>query len=339
MPILRYACAVLALLAAAPPDTARARDAANIRIVSGRAGTPWHAFAASLAKQLETALRASAVSVVGRGDAVWNPILVNARRAEFGLSNVASASWAYHGDRTAYDGHKYADIRAVMGGMRPVWITAMLRRDYIRRTGFLTLDQALTAGRDGPRIVMEPVPGVVPIVVDKILAAMGSSRRSLRERGGDVVQVGARQIPSMIREGRADVYFEATVSDHPAVRETSTNGDVRFVDLPDGALAALERAGLAARPLPRWFEGQDGPVNAADLGTMVIAHRDVADEVVHAMARTLIDRREILARSHAAFRGYDPRDRWSVERARVPLHPGAARFYRERGWMERRGPR
>ena len=339
MPILRYACAGLAVLAAMPCGAAQANENQEIRIVSGRVGTPWHAFAVSLARLLQKELPGSPVSVIRRGSAIWNPIFVNSRRADFGLSNVASANWAYHGDKTAYNGQKYNGIRAVMGGMRPVWLTAMLREDYIRRTGFVTLDEALTAAHGGPRIVMEPAASTVPVIVDKILAAMGSSRLLLRERGGDVVQVGARQIPSMMRDNRADLYFEATVSDHPVVLETARTGDVRFVDLPEASLTALEKSGLAARKLPRWFEGQDGPVNAVDLGTMVIVNRDVADKIVHAMVRTLVDRREILAGSHQAFRDYDPRGKWSVKRARVPLHPGAARFYRERGWMKRRGRR
>ena len=91
---------------------------------------------------------------------------------------------------------------------------------------------------------------------------------------------------------------------------------------------------MRARPLPRWFKGQDGPVNAADLGTMVIVHRDVPDEVVYAVLRTLVDQREALAASDSAFHDYDPRSEWSVKRAGVPLHPGAAKFFRDRGWLK-----
>ncbi len=336
MPILRYARACLALLCAMPWGMAVAGEAEEIRIVSGRAGAPWHGFAVKLAGLLQTELPGSHVSVIDRGNGFWNPIFVNSRRAEFGLSNVASASWAYRGDKIAYNGKKYENIRAVIGGLRSVWLTAMLREDYIRRTGFFTLDQALTAERGGPRIVMEPAASTVPIIADMILAAMGSNRRVLRERGGDVLQVGARQIPSMMRDGRADLYFEAAVPDHPAVIETALTGAVRLVDLPERALTALETAGLTAKPLPRWFEGQDGPVNAVDLGTMIIVHRDVADRTVYAALRVLIDRREALAESQGAFGAYDPRGDWSVKRAGIPLHPGAARLYRERGWIERR---
>jgi len=306
----------------------------GIRIVAARKGSAWHAFAASLARQLKAELPDANVSVISRGNGYWNPIFVNSLRAEFGLSNVASASWAYRGNKIAYKKKKYNNLRAVLGGIRPVWLTAMLHEDYIRRTGFFALDQALTAAQGGPRIVMKPAASTVPIIVDMILAAMGSSRQVLRERGGDVIQVGAKQIPAMIRDGRADLYFEATVADHPSVLETALTGNVRFVDLPEKALTQLQKSGHTPKPLPRWFKGQDGPVNAVDMGTMVIVHRDVANEVVYAMVRALVDRRQALAESHSAFRDYDPSGKWSVKRSGVPLHPGAAKFFRERGWSK-----
>lgn len=335
-PIRSIGLVCLAALSAVLFVVPRVQAAEDIRIVAGRSGTPWLAFASGLAGELKKALPDTKIGVIRRGNGYWNPITVNSRRAEFGLSNVASASWAYRGNKIAYNEKKYKHIRAVMGGITPVWMAAMLRESYIRRTGFFSLDQALTAERTAPRIVMEPAGSIVPVIADMILAAMGSSRQILRERGGDVIQVGAQQIPSMIRDDRADLYFEATVADHPVVLETALTGNVRFVDLPERVITALAKVGLVPKPLPRWFKGQDGPVNAVEMGTMVIVHQDVSDEVVYAMARTLVERREILAETHSAFRDFDPRGKWSVKGSGIPLHPGAAKFYRERGWMQPR---
>ena len=258
-PIRSIGLACLAALFAILLGAPRAHSAEDIRIVAGRNGTPWHAFASGLAGALRKALPETKVRLIRRGNGYWNPIFVNSRRAEFGLSNVASASWAYRGNKIAYNEKKYQQLRAVMGGLRPVWITAMLRESYIRRTGFFSLDQALTAERGAPRIVMEPAGSMVPIIADMILAAMGSSRQVLRERGGDVLQVGAQQIPSMIRDDRVDLYFEAAVADHPVVLETALTGNVRFVDLPERALTVLEKSGLKPRPLAALVQGPGRP--------------------------------------------------------------------------------
>ncbi len=322
-----------ALAAAVGPVSAKVA----LEIAADRPGGPWRAFALVLAKQLEAALPGARVSVARDGNGYWNPIVVNARRADFALAHAACARWAYRGDETAYGGRRYANLRAVLGGVRPVWLTAMLHRAYIRRTGHRSVEQALTAERGGPRIVTAPAGGTVPIAVDMILAAMGTSRDLLRARGGDILQVAPHQIPAMMRQRRADLYFEAADGGggDRALRETALGGSARLVDLPEAALAALKTAGLAPGSLPHWFEGQGAAVSSADLGMMVIVHRSVPSRLVYALTRMLVDRRQALAESHPAFRGYDPRGRWSARRAGIPLHPGAARFLRERGWIAR----
>ena len=314
--------------------------AADVRIAAGHPGTPWHAFAAVLAQQFEASAPGASAALVRGGNGYWNPIVVNARRAEFGLSNTASAAWAFTGDETAYGKTKYRDIRAVMAGLRPVWIAAMLRKGYVRGTGLSTLRRVLRAKRGAPRIVMRPAGSVVPVVVDKILAAMGSSRQILRERGGDVLQVGAAQIPSMIRGGRADLYFEAAGPDRAVALGAVLPGHVRFVGLPPGAVDALGGAGPAPLALPLRSEGRRQPVRTVDLGTMLIVHRDVGNEAVYRMLEILIGGRDALAQSHPAWRDYAPSPFKALKTRGVPMHPAARRFYRERGWPEqaKRGP-
>ena len=339
MPILPMTCAVAAaaLLAAVSPAPAMA--AGEVRIASGRPGTLWHAFGVALAQRLQAAVPGATAVTIPRGNGYWNPVVVNARRAEFGLSNAVSAAWAYTGDDTAYQKKKYTDIRAVMAGLRPVWLAAMLREDYIRRTGFPTLEQALQSSIAAPRIVMEPFSSLVPIVADKILVSMGSSRRSLRRSGGDVLQVSAAQIPSMIRGARADLYFEAFGPERAAALGRTLAAHARFVDLPERALDALETSGLPYFPAqPPWPEG--GRVETVDLGTVLIVHRDVGNNVVRGMLKVLIDHREVLAGSHPAWRDYAPSPFEALKTRGVPMHPAAAAFFRERGWtaLAKRGP-
>ena len=329
--------AAAALVAAILPAPATA--AGEIRIASGRPGTSWHAFGMALAQRYQVVAPGATAMTIPRGNGYWNPVVVNARRAEFGLSNAVSATWAYTGDDTAYQKKKYTHIRAVMAGLRPVWLAAMLREDYIRRTGFLTLEQALLSSSAAPRIVMEPFSSLVPIVADKILVSMGSSRRSLRRSGGDVLQVSAAQIPSMIRGGRADLYFEAFGPGRAAALGKTLAAHARFVDLPEHALDALETSGLPYFPaLPPWPEGSR--VETVDLGTVLIVHRDVGNHVVRGMLKVLIDDREVLAGSHPAWREYSPSPFEALKTRGVPMHPAAAAFFRERGWtaLAKRGP-
>jgi TRAP-type uncharacterized transport system substrate-binding protein len=61
---------------------------------------------------------------------------------------------------------------------------------------------------------------------------------------------------------------------------------------------------------------------------MLLACRaDLADELVYWVTRTLFESLPDLANSLPSLRQVDPEH---VQASPVPLHPGAARFYRER---------
>jgi hypothetical protein len=56
------------------------------------------------------------------------------------------------------------------------------------------------------------------------------------------------------------------------------------------------------------------------------------DDVVYEVARAVLDRFDDFMRLHAAFAPLDPREMVQATH-RAPLHPGAERYYRERGWL------
>ena len=42
----------------------------------------------------------------------------------------------------------------------------------------------------------------------------------------------------------------------------------------------------------------------------------------------------LLVAGHGALADFDPENAWRPEVVNLPLHPGAERYFRERGWME-----
>jgi uncharacterized protein len=310
-----------------------AASAQNIKIGAMRLGTSWYVFGATLAKLLQPQFKGATVEVIARGGGVGNPIAVNSGKAQIALANVATANWAWNGHPVVYKGKKYRNIRSLVGGLNSVWVTAMLREEYIKRTGNDTLEKALLARTNAPRIVMKPAGSSVPVVADMIMAAVGSSRAMIKKNGGDIIQVGAKQIPSLVRDGRADLYFETALRGHPAVTEVSLTGNVRFLDLPDKVLANLAKQGLKPKPLPKWFKGQSGPTKAVDLGTLIIANAAMPDDVAYKITKTIVENKAAMARAHKAWSNFVPEEAWKPENSGIPLHPGAIKYYKERGWM------
>jgi TRAP-type uncharacterized transport system substrate-binding protein len=296
-------------------------------------GSIWYVFAASFTKHIQPALPAgSKVDVVARGGGIGNPILVNDRKADVAFANVCTSVWAMQGEEEIYKGKKYPDIRGLLGGLNEVWIVGMLTEDYIRRTGNDTLEKALTSSQP-PRTILKPAGSTVPPATRMVFEGVGLTFDQYKAKGGQIIQVDVGQIPQMMRDGRADLYFESASPGHPATQEVSLTVPVRFVDLPEKSLAILGRNGMKVHPMPVAFKGQSAPTKAADFGTNLIVHKDMPDDTAYAITKAVCDNRDAIVADHKAMSGFVAKEAWRPENVGIPLHPGAVRYYKEKGWM------
>lgn len=322
-------CAALVVTAAASAVAPVA--AQEVRIGAMREGTSWYVFAATLEQIIEPIFGANTVEIIARGGGVANPMVVQNGKAEVALSNVATAVWARDG-HPAYQGASAPDIRALVGGLNSVYVGAMVRQAYIDKRG--TSDLAVLLASDKPvKLLMKPVGSSAVPTALMILESLGTSVEQIKKNGGDVIQVGAPQTPDILRNGNADVYIDTVIKGHPTISEVSITADVKFVDLPDVAVALLAKNGLAPGTYGPWFKGQDGPTMGANLGTVLIANASLDEEKAYLITKALIENADKLASAHAAWSQFKPESAWKPENTGIELHPGAARYYRERGWM------
>ncbi len=106
---------------------------------------------------------------------------------------------------------------------------------------------------------MKPAGSTVPPAVRMVFEGVGLDFDKYKAKGGQIIQVDVGQIPQMMRDGRADLYFESASPGHPATQEVSLTVPVRFVDLPEKSLAVLGKNGMKVHPMPQAFKGQNGP--------------------------------------------------------------------------------
>lgn len=63
----------------------------------------------------------------------------------------------------------------------------------------------------------------------------------------------------------------------------------------------------------------------------LVSSAEVADDLVHDVVRTVFENLDVLRSAHPALNGLDAAA--MLEGLSAPLHSGAARYYRERGWL------
>lgn len=331
MKTLQHLIAVASFVLAA--TSASAQQAQELKLGTMPLGSIWYVFGASMVKLIQPQLPpGSKIEIVPRGGGIGNPITVNEGKTEVAISNVATSLWAYEGEPEIYKGKKYQDIRGLLGGLNEIWITGILTEDYIKRTGNDTLEKALLS-KQPPRIIMKPAGSSVPPVVRMILEGLGTSLDKLKAAGGQVLQVDVSQIPSMIRDGRADLYFESVSPGHPATTEVTLTTPVRFVDLPQKSLDYMAKQGLKLSTMPVHFKGQAAPIKAVDLNTSLIVNKSMPDQTAYAITKAIIEGRDQLVAENKAMSGFIAKDAWRPENNGIPLHPGAIKYYKEKGWM------
>lgn len=306
-------------------------SAETVRIGAMPVGSGWYVAAATLKKTLEETVPGLDLEVIARGGGVANPMVVQNGRAQLALSNVATSQWAYKG-QLLYEGQKATDIRSLVGGLNPVFVGAIVRNDYLKDNGFASLKDILESGKP-VNILMKPPGSNIPPVVDIILKAHGTSRKDIEARGGRFIQIDSAQMASVIRDGRADLYFDTVLRGHPTIQEISLTGDVSFLNLSEESLQALAEFAVVKGEIPRWFEIQKETTIGGDYGTHLIAHKDLPEETAYRITKAVVENMAKMAAEFPAWQAFVPEKAGSPEKNGIPLHPGAERYYKEKGQL------
>jgi TRAP transporter TAXI family solute receptor len=119
------------------------------------------------------------------------------------------------------------------------------------------------------------------------------------------------------------------------VSEIASFTDVMFLGLEPEIVERLAPLGYTPSTMPAdTFKKQGEPVRTVGFPTVLITNKDLPEPVAYTVTKTLIESKDALVRGHAGLSAFDPQTAWRPEKVGIPLHPGAARAYREKGWMK-----
>jgi TRAP transporter TAXI family solute receptor len=116
--------------------------------------------------------------------------------------------------------------------------------------------------------------------------------------------------------------------------EIGQNFDLNFLQLPDDLLAQLAREGEQERGVipAGLYRGIERPVpTVVRTGTAIYARSDTPDDFAYIVAKAMDEQQQLLQWRHLNF-SYNVHTVWNGHE--VPLHPGAARYYKEKGYMK-----
>jgi TRAP transporter TAXI family solute receptor len=321
---------IVAVLALAPvAGVGWAQQPVNLAFATLSQGSAWYVYGATMADLLRKTLPpGSNVDVKPFSGGVGNPRLVAKNETPLGLGFTVTNRWAFDG-KEAYDA-RLENIRGLVGGLDTYYLNVIVSKKLNITSVKEVKDKKLPV-----KLFSQPVGSLGEFAARQVLRAYGLSYADLKSFGGADTHVGYNVIVDAFKDGRADMLIAVVTPKHPSITEITTFSDVKFLELEPDVVKGLQGLGYKPATMPAdMFKNQNQPVKTVGFPTVLITNAALAEPIAYTVTRTIVENKEALVRGHAGFSEFEPKDAWKPDEVGIPLHPGAERYYREKGWMK-----
>jgi hypothetical protein len=309
----RAASAVVAtlLVLGAPAGCTRDRPPLDrLVIAAGQPGEVYHALGQALADTAADRWSVE-VEVLRTAASADNLRLVGEGRADLGLATVDLAAMAMQGD---------APFLAL-----PIVTVARLYEDHLQIV--VRADSGLRQVGDlaGLR-VSTGLPGSgTEVVAARVLEAHGHGLRDVVQR-----RLSPADSAAAMRSGALDAFFVTGGMPTPVVQDLAAHVPIRILPaVPDDPDELQARYGeyYLIRSVTAGTYGIEQDVRTLGVPSVVVVRRDLPDEVAYRLTELLFTAKDQLVAAHPEARRLDRRS--ALATFPIPLHPGAARYYRD----------
>ncbi len=325
---IRMMMAALLVLAVGAVGVA-AQQPVTLAFATLDTGSAWYVYGATMAELFRKSLPpGSNIDVKPRSGGVGNPRLVAKNETPLGFAFTVTNRWAFEG-KEAYT-EKLENIRALVGGLDTYYLVAVAQKKLGVNSVREIRDKKVPV-----KIYTQPVGALGEFAGRQLLRSMGVSYADVKSWGGSTTHVGYNVIVDAFKDGRADVLMAVITPKHPSVSEIANDGNVVFLGLDAETIKALTPLGYVPATMPaNTFKSQPEPVSTVGFPTVLITNKEMAEPLAYALTKAVLDNKDALVRGHAGLADFDPTTAWQPEKVGIPLHPGAEKAYREKGFMK-----
>jgi len=291
--------------------------AADIKLMTGPQGGSWYPLGGAIKSIVETNVAGSGVQVLP-GAGIANVKAVESGKADFGFANSVSTVDAING-KPPFES-KYTKVCNV-ATLYPQYFQVIALKNSGIRTPADIEGKALAAQKKG---------NTGEAITEHMLTAYGFKYDDMSR-----VSYGSyTDSVNLMKDGNADYFTLGTTVPAGAVMDLASARDITVVPIPDDGLAEMKKInpGYQRIMIPAGsYPGQDADVPTIGYSTHIIARCDLDAELVHDVLANLAANVGDLSAVAKAIGVATPQS-MAVETG-VPMHEGAARFYKEQGVM------
>jgi len=265
----------------------------------------------------ETGLRCSVEST---GGSVFNANAIKTGELDFGLAQSDIQFGAAKGEGQ-FKGKADPDLRAVFS-VHPEPFTVLARKDA-----------GVTSFADfkGKRFnIGNPGSGTLSSM-EELLRQMGWTKNDFSL----AAELKADEQGTALCDNKIDGFFYGVGHPSAAIQDPTIACGAKLISLTGPAVETLlkEHPYYAKATIPGgMYANNPNPTETYGVLATVITSAKVADTTVYALVKAVFDNFDEFKKLHPAFAHLEPKD-MIKNGLSAPLHPGAIKFYKEKGWM------
>jgi TRAP transporter TAXI family solute receptor len=181
----------------------------------------------------------------------------------------------------------------------------------------------------GKALVTQPKGNTSEVLTAEVLKLNGLSYQSLAKAN---FQAAYTDAVSMMKDGHVQIFTLGTTAPASAVMDLASARDVKLVPVDDKTMGALKKENPGYNRLiikAGTYPKQDKDVPVIGYSTHVVVACDLPEATVYKMTKAMAANISAMAAVVKAINGVTPKD--MALDIGVPLHKGAAKFYKEAG--------
>ena len=238
---------------------------------------------------------------------------------------VAQSDWQYHGyngtSPTQFPDGAFEELRAVFS-VHPEPFTVVARAD----SGITTFEQLV-----GKRVnVGNPgsgARGTMEVVMEKMGWTMDSFKLAAELKSSEQSQA--------LCDNKIDAMVFTVGHPSGTIKEATTSCESILIPVTGAEIDKLaeENSYYAKTSIPGgMYAGTDTDTETFGVGATFVTSADVPEDTVYTIVAAVFDNFKRFKRLHPAFANLSEED-MITKNISAPLHPGAIKYYKEKGWM------
>jgi len=286
-----------------------------INILTGGTSGVYYPLGVGLSKIYGEKIEGSKVQVQSTKASVENLNLIQSGKGEIAFVLGDSVKYGWEGNAEAGFQSKLENLRGIAG----------IYPNYVHIVASKSSNIKSIADLKGKRVSVGAPKSGTELQARAILKASGMSYDDL----GKVEYLPFGQSVELIKNRQIDATVQSAGLGVASIKDLANSVEVVIVEIPESIIEKLGAPYVSATIPANTYQGVGQDTKTAGIVNFLITSQKVSDKIAYDMTKNLFEDLPALVATHSAAKNININK--ALTGMPVPLHPGAEKYYKEKG--------